>query len=134
MGYSMAFHPILFLFLFFLIPFHSVTAINVPSDISSKNSLLTIIPQPNPTLIPHDALIVTSDFALSSLASSNHWSGNGTSSNPFIISNYYINYRNFGTTGIFLGNITQFVIIKDNYLLSTENGSVGEINNLYGSY
>lgn len=77
------------------------------------------------TYISHAPIRINSNAQFASMALSDGWNGSGTSADPWVIENYDINGTGFGYC-IFIGNISQYFIIR-NCFLHNAQGSISAL-------
>ncbi len=65
--------------------------------------------------VNHDVIIINDDTELANIASQEGWQGDGSSGNPYIIENYDIDATG-EPVGIYLGNTTKYVTIRNVYI------------------
>ena len=134
MKYLNAFQIIIFLCCAFLttIPVSSATYFSPQPSESFIQS-----PAPKTNSFSYDnqsPLTIIGNTALNSYASQFNWPGNGSASNPFVIEFYSINVKDSGTVGIYLEQVSSFVLIQKNLFFASPDGSVGHSSNSAGSY
>ena len=68
------------------------------------------------TYTEHEPIRINSDSEFDSMASAEGWPGDGSPSNPYVISGYYINchWKGFG---IYIGNVSYNFIVRDCYFV-----------------
>ena len=105
----------------------------------APNDSITFFSTTKNILVSLKAIIINNNSEFLVIAQAEHWNGNGTKTNPFIIENYDIHINN-SQFGIFINSTTENFIIEDClltvtgtnstliYLKSTENGII--LNNL----
>ncbi len=62
-----------------------------------------------------ESIIVNGDSELDSLAQERGWKGDGSAANPYIIENYSLDASG-NPVGIYLGNTTRYVVIRNTYI------------------
>ncbi len=99
----------------FLIVAISMSASATSEKVNSKNVR---------AYVTHQIIEINSNSELQNMAISEHWNGNGTENNPYIIENYEIDSHG-GGRGIYLGNTTLYVnIINVNVFNATSNSGI----------
>ncbi len=69
---------------------------------------------------PHRPIVIHNESEMKNYAREDWWPGNGSASNPYIISGYDINAS--GTVGIYIGNVTSHFIIKYSEVHNVRSG------------
>jgi len=65
--------------------------------------------------IKHGRIVINNNIQFKIMAEKEHWPGNGTKDDPYIIEGYDIDAEGSGY-GIFIGNTTVYFVIRNNYI------------------
>ncbi len=84
-----------------------------PSNSEIMNNDKSMTPQ------THGVIIINNDTQLLQEATSENWSGHGTAAEPYIIENYNIDATGH-SVGIYLGNTTKYVVIRDSHIYNSK--------------